>query len=58
MDTHNKICQELLQMDLKDLNKGIWDLLDRYKTEKVDLTKYGYKQYFSVLQHTQIQNKY
>ena len=33
-------------MDLEDLNKGILDLSDRYKTEKVDLTKYGYKKYF------------
>ena len=36
IDIYNKICQELLQMDLEDLNKGILDLLDRYKTEKVD----------------------
>ena len=32
IDIYYKICQELLQMDLKDLNKGIWDLFDRYKT--------------------------
>ena len=44
-------------MDLKNLNKGIWDLLDRYKTDKVDLTKYGYKEYFPVLQHTESLNK-
>jgi len=40
IDIYNKICQELLQMDLKNLNKGIWDLLDRYKTDKVDYTKW------------------
>ena len=57
IDIYNKICQELLQMDLVDLNKGIWEVLDRYKTEKVDLTKYGYKEYFPVLQHTQNLNK-
>ena len=60
INIYNKICQELLQMDLKNLNKGIWDLLDRYKTDKVDLTKYGYKEYFPVLQHTEKldKNKY
>ena len=57
IDIYNKICQELLQMDLKNLNKGIWDLLDRYKTDKVGLTKYGYKEYFPVLQHTENLNK-
>ena len=36
IDIYNKIYQEFLQMDLKNLNKGIWDLLDRYKTDKVD----------------------
>ena len=36
-------------MDLEDLNKGILDLLDRYKTEKVDQTKYRYKEYFPFL---------
>ena len=35
IDIYYKICQELLQMDLKDLNKGIWDLLDRYKPKKL-----------------------
>ena len=44
-------------MNLEDLNKGIWDLLERYKTVNVDLTKYGFKQYFTVLQHTQNLNK-
>ena len=44
-------------MDLEDLNKGILGLLDRYKTENVDLTKYGYKKYFPVLQHTENLNK-
>ena len=29
IDIYNKICQELLLMDLEDLNKGILDLLDR-----------------------------
>ena len=57
IDIYNKICQELLQMDLKNLNKGIWDLLDKYKTDRVDLTKYGYKEYFPVLQHTENLNK-
>ena len=52
IDIYNKISQNLLQMDLEDLNKGIWELLDGYKGKNVDLTKYGYKQYFTVLQHT------
>ena len=57
IDIYNKICQELLQMDLKNLKKGIWDLLDRYKTDRVDLTKYGYKEYFPALQHIENINK-
>ena len=57
LDIYNKISQNLLQMDLNDLNKGIWELLDKYKGKNVDLTKYGYKQYFTVLQHTQNLNK-
>ena len=36
IDIYNNIYQEFLQMDLKNLNKGICDLLDRYKTDKVD----------------------
>ena len=46
-------------MNLTDLNNGIWGLLEKYKNEIVDLTRYGYKQYFPFFQHTQnlIKNK-
>ena len=42
------------------LNKGIWDILDHNKSNILDLTKYGYKQYFTVMQHIQnfTHNKY
>ena len=38
-------------MDLDDLNKGIWDLILNYKNDQFDLSRYGFKEYFTVLQH-------
>ena len=57
---YNKITQELLQLDLENLNNGIWDILENNKTIILDLTKYGYKQYFTVMPHIQnfSHNKY
>ena len=40
-------------MDLENLNEGIWDLLERNKTNILDLTKYRFKQYYTVMQHIQ-----
>ena len=45
---------------MENLNNGIWDILEHNKTIILDLTKYGYKQYFTVMQHIQnfSHNKY
>ena len=51
--TYNNISQHLLQMDLDDLNGGIWKILEIYKTNSCDLTKYGFKQYYTIMQHVE-----
>ena len=38
-------------MDLNTLNKRIWELLSKYKNIDLDLTKYGYKEYYTILQY-------
>ena len=48
---YNNITRDTLKMDINDLNKGIWLILNKYKFEQFDLTLYGFKQYYTVMQH-------
>ena len=48
---YNNISKELLKMDLSELNKGIWNLLIKFKSTKFDLTNIGFKQFYTVMQH-------
>ena len=34
---YNLICKEILKMELPDLNRGIWDLILKYKNSEFDL---------------------
>ena len=38
-------------MNLSDLNKGIWSILKKFKSNIFDLTKNGYKAFYTVMQH-------
>ncbi len=38
-------------MNLSDLNKGIWSILKKFKSNNFDLTKNGYKAFYTVMQH-------
>ena len=38
-------------MNLPELNKGIWPILCKFKNKKFDLTKVGYKVFYTVIQH-------
>jgi len=51
---YNLICKEILKMELPDLNRGIWDLILKYKNSEFDLCKYGFKEYYTVLQHLEL----
>ena len=48
---YNSISKELLKMNLSDLNKGIWSILKKFKSNNFDLTKNGYKPFYTVMQH-------
>ena len=51
---YNSISKEILKMDLSELNRGIWDLIIKYKNKDFDLCKYGLKEYYTVLQHLEL----
>ena len=51
INMYNSISKEILKMDLTQLNNGIWNLILQYKNNEFDLSKYGFKQYYTVLQH-------
>ena len=38
-------------MTLPELNSGIWNLLNRQQFKNFNLKEYGYKQFFSIMQH-------
>ena len=38
-------------MKLPELNSGIWYLLSKHHFKNFNLKKYGYKQFFSIMQH-------
>ena len=46
---YNLMVKEILKMDLDELNKGVWDLILNYKNKEFDLSKYCFKEYFTVL---------
>ena len=54
INMYNIISKEILKMELVNLNKGIWNILSKYKNNNFDLTKYGFKEYYTVLQHLEI----
>ena len=45
---YNNISKELLNMNIDQLNKGIWILLTNFKSPNLDLTSKGFKQFFTV----------
>ena len=51
VNMYNMISKEILKMDITELNKGIWNLILKYKNLEFALSKYGFKQYYTVLQH-------
>jgi len=51
---YNLIYKEILKMELSDLNRGIWVLILKYKNSEFDLSKYGFKEYYTVLQHLEL----
>ena len=38
-------------MTLPELNRGIWNLLNKQQFKNFNLKEYGYKQFFSIMQH-------
>ena len=38
-------------MTLPELNSGIWNLLNKQQFKNFNLKEYGYKQFFSIMQH-------
>ena len=49
--SYNTIAKELLKMNLSELNNGIWPIISKFKNNKLDLTKIGYKAFYTVMQH-------
>ena len=54
------MAKEILKIDLDELNNGILDLILNYKNKEFDLSKYCFKEYFTLLQHLELMknNKY
>ena len=48
---YNLITKDLLKMTLPELNSGIWNLLNKQQFKNFNLKEYGYKQFFSIMQH-------
>ena len=38
-------------MNKNQLNDGIWKILSEQKTLELDLTSFGYRQYYTIMQH-------
>ena len=51
---YNEIAKDLLKMNLSELNKGIWPILCKFKNKKFNLTKVGYKTFYTVMQHIEM----
>ena len=41
-------------MSKNQLNDGIWKILSKQKTLELDLTAYGYKQYYTIMTSIEI----
>ena len=48
---YNLITKDLLKMTLPELNSSIWNLLNKQQFKNFNLKEYGYKQFFSIMQH-------
>ena len=48
---YNKLAKEILKLDLIGLNDGIWNLIEKFKTSNFDLSKVGFKEYYTILKH-------
>ena len=45
------ISKALLKMNSEELNNGIWRILNIYKNSKFDLSKKGFKKFYTIIQH-------
>ena len=45
------MAKEILKMEIGELNNGIWDLILNYKNNDFVISRYGFKEYFTELQH-------
>ena len=48
---YNMISKALLKMNSEELNNGIWRILNIYKNSKFDLSKKGFKKFYTIIQH-------
>ena len=44
------ITSDLKEIGINDLNDGIWNVLNKYKSNELNLTFYDYKDYYTIMQ--------